>query len=195
MPEPRLRPARLRAGVAAAVLAALLLIQSAAAAAAPGAYVRLTDLSCRASRGAQAAAETVADERAELHASLTLPGSWALFTFSAANDGDRSVRLVRAAQRDQTPPDVDVSFGISGADEGETLAPGQTCTVSVLVRRAEDAASTEEDGAFSLALYYAAEETVPATGDGGLSAAVCGAAAAGLLLLMLAERRKGRGAV
>lgn len=106
----------------------------------------------------------------------------------------RPARL-RAAQRDQTPPDVAVSFGISGADEGETLAPGQTCTVSVLVRRAEDAASTDGEGAFSLALYYAAEETAPATGDGGLSAAVCGAAAAVLLFLLLAERRKGRGAV
>lgn len=100
----------------------------------------------------------------------------------------RPARL-RAAQRDQTPPDVAVSFGISGADEGETLAPGQTCTVSVLVRRAEDAASTDGEGAFSLALYYAAEKTAPATGDGGLSAAAV------LLFLLLAERRKGRGAV
>ena len=195
MPEPRLRPARLRAGAAAAVLVALLLIQTAMAGGSPGAHVLLRDLSCRASRGAQAAAETVDDERAKLHASLTLPGSWALFTFSAVNDGDRPMHLMRAAQRDQTPPDVDVSFGISGADEGETLAPGQTCTGSVLVRRTEDAASTDGAGAFSLALYYAAEETAPATGDGGLSAAVCGAAAAALLFLRLAERRKGRGAV
>lgn len=191
MPEPRRRPARLRAGAAVAVLT-LLLIQTAMAVGTPGAHVPLADLSCRSSRGVQAAAEVVSGEQAQLYAALTLPGGWALFTFSAANDGDRPVRLVRVEQQEQTPPDVEVSFGISGADEGETLAPGQTCTVSVLVQRAENAASAEEGGAFSLTLYYAAEDAVPATGDGGVTAAVCGAAAA--LLLLLAMRRKGRGA-
>lgn len=192
MPEPRRRPARLRAGAAAAVLTLLLLLQTAMAVGTPGAHVSLADLSCRSSRGVQAAAEVVSGEQAQLYASLTLPGSWALFTFSAANDGDQPVRLVQAEQQEQTPPDVEVSFGISGADEGETLAPGQTCTVSVLVQRAENAAPAEEGGAFSLTLYYAAEDAAPATGDGGVTAAVCGAAAA--LLLLLAMRRKGRGA-
>lgn len=192
MPEKHTLPARLRAG-AAAVLLALLLLLRPAAAAMPGAHAQLADLSCRFSHGAQATAEIQSGDRAELHASLTLPGSWALFTFSAVNDGDRPIRLVRAEQQTQTPADVDVSYGISGADEGEVLAPGQACTVSVLVQRAQSAAEADEDGTFALTLCYAAEDgAAPSAGDEGIYTAVCAGAAAGLAILLLIGLRKER---
>ena len=88
-----------------------------------------------------------------------------------------------------------MQFGISPAEAGEILEPGEHCTVSMLIRRDDSARSGDPGGTVALRLTYgsagsAAENRSPATGDAGIAAVVLTGIGSGAALLGLTKRRK-----
>ena len=195
MPKTKYSPARLWAGALASVLmlAGLLVKTWGVPAGAP--VVILSDMTCTFSRGAGGTAMVEAETTGVFDLNLTLPGSWALVTFTAENTGTVPARLTDVSRDDGTGEDLTVQFGISPAETGEILEPGEHCTVSMLIRRDESARSGNPGGTVALRLTYgsagsAAENRSPATGDTGIAAAVLTGIGSGAALLGLTKKRK-----
>ena len=148
------------------------------------------------STGAWAQAIPVGEDSLQMQARLDRPGAWASFSFTVENRGSAGAVLSDVLQTDETPEGIQVSFGISNADAGETLAPGERCTVSVVVQVDPQmtGARLETGGDFSLVLVYRASgEHSPATGDGFPLWPTIAMAGAGLslpVLLWLRRREK-----
>lgn len=129
--------------------------------------VVITDLSASHSAWASADAAREGDSRAVMEASLAAPGAWANFTLTVVNRGTKAAVLSQVLQRDDTPDNILVSFGISNEDAGETLSPGQSCTVTIVaqVDPALTDAALASSGDFALTLVYDAAGDSPKTGD------------------------------
>lgn len=164
--------------ISAGLLAAVLLASGTPSAlGAPSAQVSgdadvaITHISAsHSSSGAEASAETIDDSSAALQATLSIPGAWACFSLTVENRGTSGAVLSQVVQRDETADPLLVSFGISDHDAGELLAPGEQCTVSIVVELDPEltAETISSDGDFSLSLVYdAAETTVPPDSGGG----------------------------
>lgn len=182
--------------------------QAAQTAQVSGADVILSEVLTQSSTGASAQASIQEKNQATLQADLTLPGSWAEFTIVAQNRGQQEARLSQVLQHQDMPENVSVSFGVSDADTGETLGPGEQCEVSVVVEAdPEETESFDESGSFSLTLIYDADEEEdgtesgtesgggtdeesPQTGDNFPSAAAGLAGAAALGCVYFFARRK-----
>lgn len=163
-----------RKRLAAVVLTALVLVSCLSSAlAAPNvevsgsADVVITALSASHSTGADAGAVQEGDSRAVMTADLSRPGAWACFTIGVENRGDCAAVLSQVLQQDDTPADLLISFGISNADAGELLAPGETCTVTIVaqVDPSLTASTLAAEGSFALTLVYDAAADSPKTGD------------------------------
>ena len=129
--------------------------------------VVLREVSTQSSTGASAQASIGEENQATLQADLTLPGSWAAFTIVAENCGEKEANLSNVLQQQDMPENVNVSFGISDADAGEKLQPGEQCAVSVVVEADPDETeSLDETGSFSLTLIYDADEGTTGTEPG-----------------------------
>lgn len=165
--------------ISAGLLAAVLLASGTPSAlGAPSAQVSgdadvvITHISAsHSSSGAEASAETIDDSSAALQATLSIPGAWACFSLTVENRGTSGAVLSQVVQRDETADPLLVSFGISDHDAGELLAPGEQCTVSIVVELDPEltAETISSDGDFNLSLVYDAAETTapPDSGDGG----------------------------
>lgn len=164
--------------ISAGLLAAVLLASGTPSAlGAPSAQVSgdadvaITHISAsHSSSGAEASAETIDDSSAALQATLSIPGAWACFSLTVENRGTSGAVLSQVVQRDETADPLLVSFGISDHDAGELLAPGEQCTVSIVVELDPEltAETISSDGDFNLSLVYdAAETTVPPDSGGG----------------------------
>ena len=195
MAKTKYPPARLWAGALASVLmlAGLLVRAWGVSTGAPA--VILSDMTCTFSRGADGTAAVEAKTTGVFELDLTLPGSWALVIFTAENIGTVPARLTDVSQEDGTGEDLTVQFGISPAEAGEILEPGEHCTVSMLIRRDDSARSGDPGGTVALRLTYgsagsAAENRSPATGDAGIAAVVLTGIGSGAALLGLTKRRK-----
>lgn len=129
--------------------------------------VVITTLSASHSTGASAGAAPEGDSRVVMEANLPSPGAWASFTLTVENRGDRAAVLSRVLQQDDTPDNILVSFGISNDAAGETLAPGSTCTITIVAQVDPATADTtlEANGDFSLTLIYDTAGYSPKTGD------------------------------
>lgn len=167
--------------------------------------VILSEVMTQSSTGASAEASIEETNRAKLQADLTLPGSWAAFTLVAENRGQADARLSQVLRQQEMPENVRVSFGVSDADQGETLAPGEQCEVSVVVEAdPEQTEVLDETGSFSITLIYDADEETggaesggeaedsPQTGDNFPAAAAGLAGAAALGCLYFCARKKQR---
>lgn len=149
------------------------------------------------STGAWAQAVPLGEDSLQMQARLDRPGAWASFSFTVENRGSAGAVLSDVLQTDETPEDIQVSFGISNGDAGETLAPGERCTVSVVVQADPQMTGTrlEAGGDFSLVLVYrAGGEHSPATGDSFplWPAAAMAGAGLGLPVLLWLRRRENR---
>lgn len=164
--------------ISAGLLAAILLASGTPSAlGAPSAQVSgdadvaITHISAsHSSSGAEASAETIDDSSAALQATLSIPGAWACFSLTVENRGTSGAVLSQVVQRDETADPLLVSFGISDHDAGELLAPGEQCTVSIVVELDPEltAETISSDGDFNLSLVYdAAETTAPPDSGGG----------------------------
>lgn len=165
--------------ISAGLLAAVLLASGTPSAlGAPSAQVSgdadvaITHISAsHSSSGAEASAEAIDDSSAALQATLSIPGAWACFSLTVENRGTSGAVLSQVVQRDETADPLLVSFGISDHDAGELLAPGEQCTVSIVVELDPEltAETISSDGDFNLSLVYDAAETTapPDSGDGG----------------------------
>lgn len=165
--------------ISAGLLAAVLLASGTPSAlGAPSAQVSgdadvvITHISAsHSSSGAEASAETIDDSSAALQATLSIPGAWACFSLTVENRGTSGAVLSQVVQQDETADPLLVSFGISDHDAGELLAPGEQCTVSIVVELDPEltAETISSDGDFNLSLVYDAAETTdpPDSGDGG----------------------------
>lgn len=165
--------------ISAGLLAAVLLASGTPSAlGAPSAQVSgdadvvITHISAsHSSSGAEASAETIDDSSAALQATLSIPGAWACFSLTVENRGTSGAVLSQVVQRDETADPLLVSFGISDHDAGELLAPGEQCTVSIVVELDPEltAETISSDGDFNLSLVYDAAETTdpPDSGGGG----------------------------
>ena len=194
MPELMHPPARLWAGALAAVLALTGLLIRVRGVSVGEPTVILSEMTCSFSRGADGTAAVEDRTTGVFDLNLTLPGSWALVTFTAENTGTVPARLTDVSRDDGTGEDLTVQFGISPAETGEMLAPGEKCTVSMLIRRDDGAKSGSPGGTAVLRLTYgsAAEDRTPTTGDAGITAAVLTGIGSGAALLGLTGRRKRR---
>ena len=192
MPKTKYSPARLWAGALASVLMLTGLLVRAWGVSTGAPAVILSDMTCTFSRGADGTAAVEAKTTGVFELNLTLPGSWALVTFTAENIGTVPAQLTDVSQDDGTGEDLTVQFGISPAETGEILEPGEHCTVSMLIRRDDSARSGDPGGTVALRLTYgaAAENRSPATGDAGIAAAVLTGIGSGAALLVLTKRRK-----
>ena len=121
------------------------------------------------SSGAEASAETIDDSSAALQATLSIPGAWACFSLTVENRGTSGAVLSQVVQQDETADPLLVSFGISDHDAGELLAPGEQCTVSIVVELDPEltAETISSDGDFNLSLVYDAAETTDPPDSGG----------------------------
>lgn len=164
--------------ISAGLLAAVLLASGTPSAlGAPSAQVSgdadvvITHISAsHSSSGAEASAETIDDSSAALQATLSIPGAWACFSLTVENRGTSGAVLSQVVQQDETADPLLVSFGISDHDAGELLAPGEQCTVSIVVELDPEltAETISSDGDFNLSLVYdAAETTAPPDSDDG----------------------------
>lgn len=159
--------------------------------------VVITALSTSHSTGAAAGAARDGNCKAILEATLPAPGAWASFTLTVQNRGTRAATLSRVLQQDDTPDKILVSFGISDTDTGETLAPGETCSITIVaqVDPAVRAAVLDENGSFALTLVYnAAGENAgtggsPQTGDRFPLLPLSALAALSLICFVLLRRR------
>lgn len=163
--------------ISAGLLAAVLLASGTPSAlGAPSAQVSgdadvaITDISAsHSSSGAEASAETIDDSSAALQATLSIPGAWACFSLTVENRGTSGAVLSQVVQQDETADPLLVSFGISDHDAGELLAPGEQCTVSIVVELDPEltAETISSDGDFNLSLVYDAAETTDPPDSGG----------------------------
>lgn len=195
MAKTKYPPARLWAGALASVLMLTCLLVRAWGISTGAPAVILSDMTCTFSRGADGTAAVEAKTTGVFELNLTLPGSWALVTFTAENIGTVPARLTDVSQDDGTGEDLTVQFGISPAETGEILEPGEHCTVSMLIRRDDSARSGDPGGTAALRLTYraagpAAGNRPPATGDAGIAPAVLTGIGSGAALLGLTKRRK-----
>lgn len=194
MPKIMYAPARLWAGALAAVLMLTGLLVRVRGVSVRTPTVILSEMTCSFSQGADGTAVVEDRITGVFNLNLTLPGSWALVRFTAENTGTVPARLTDVSRDDGTGEDLTVRFGISPAETGEVLAPGERCTVSVLIRRDDTAKSGSPGGTAMLRLTYgsAAEDRTPATGDAGITAAVLTGIGSGAALLGLTKRRRRR---
>lgn len=150
---------RLPAGMltAALLLCCFPLLEAQAAPASGDPDVVITDINATHSTGgAQASAQIDENGAAVLDASLPIPGAWAYFTVTIENQGSQPATLSQTLQNAQLPPELQLSFGLSGLEQGQPLEPGAQCTASILVQVDQDELSPtlSADGDFTLSLTY-----------------------------------------
>lgn len=152
------------AGLAAAALLTAGMpgpLAASAAQASGGAHVVITHLSSsHSSRGAEASAAAIDSSSTALQATLSLPGAWACFDLTVENQGSSDAVLSQVVQQDKTAEGLLVSFGISGIDAGEKLAPEEQCKVSIVVQLDPElsAENLSPSGDFLLNLVYDAAD-------------------------------------
>lgn len=116
--------------------------------------------------GAQASAQIDENGAAVLQASLPIPGAWAYYTITIENRGSRPATLSQTLQNAQLPQQLDLSFGLSGLEEGQDLQPGDQCTATILVQvdQEELSPTLSASGDFALTLAY---DAAAQGGNGG----------------------------
>lgn len=154
---------RLPAGLlTAALLVCCFPLLRAQAAPAPGEPdVVITEINATHSTGgAQASAQIDESGAAVLQASLPIPGAWAYYTITIENRGSRPATLSQTLQNAQLPQQLNLSFGLSGLEEGQELEPGDQCTATILVQvdQEELSPTLSASGDFALTLAYDAAD-------------------------------------
>ena len=111
------------------------------------------------SPGTDASIETPENSCVIMKADLLIPGDWACFNFTVKNTGNTDVVLSDVIQSDQTPENIQVSFGIGDRDIGEKLKTGEQCQVSIVAQLdPEKKDDISETGEFGLTMIYESEE-------------------------------------
>lgn len=117
--------------------------------------------------GAQASAQIDENGAAVLQASLPLPGAWAYYTITIENRGSRPATLSQTLQNAQLPQQLDLSFGLSGLEEGQDLQPGDQCTATILVQVDQEELSPTLSASGDFALTLAYDAAAAQGGNGG----------------------------
>lgn len=118
--------------------------------------VEIESVSSDHSQGAAAVAALDGRCNAILKSEFFCPGAWASFDITVENRGSSTARLSDVIKQDNTSENIIISFGISDSKNGELLAAGDRCTVTVVAQVNPDLSASvlEENGDFSLTLIY-----------------------------------------
>lgn len=119
------------------------------------------------SSGTHASMQVSDDHNVNMKADLFKPGDWACFEITIENAGTKDAILADVIQSDRTSDQISVSYGISNKDIGESLQPGEKCSISIVVQLdPEMTDNLSSSGNFGLTLVYNAAESIPPkTGD------------------------------
>lgn len=147
-------------------------------------HIAFSDISITQSSGSNATAQIDDQGNVLMESAFECPGAWSKYEFSVQNTGTIPARLADVICTDETPQEIQVSFGISKENVGEVLMPGKSCRISVVAQCDSDIVSSELQfqGAYSLTLCYEADPSasdgenntgssdmeLPQTGDSGL---------------------------